>query len=93
MTNTIKAVTKDPNAVLDYGVRWTPWLVTGETISASSWVVPAGLTADSDDHDDTTTRVWLRGGTAGASYVITNHIVTTAGREDDRSLLIVVDDT
>ena len=81
---------KDPDAVLDYGLDWSNWLASGETISSSSWVVETGLTKDSSSNTTTTTTVWLSGGTAGRTYRITNSIVTSAAREDDRSLLIKV---
>jgi len=81
----MSSILKDPDAVLDYGFNWEDWLADGETISASSWDVESGLTVDSSSFDDTQTVVWLSGGTVGEEYVITNHIVTSAGREDDRS--------
>jgi hypothetical protein len=79
---------KDPDAVLDYGFDWSDWLESAETIATSTWTVPAGITKDSDTKDNTTTTIWLSGGTEGASYKITNHIVTSEGREDDRSHVI-----
>ena len=81
---------KDPDAVLDYGLDWSNWLASGETISSSSWVVETGLTKDSSSNTTTTTTVWLSGGIAGRTYRITNSIVTSTGREDDRSILIKV---
>jgi hypothetical protein len=84
-----KIIEKDPNAVLDFGVRWTKWLDT-DTISASTWIVPTGLTADSDSFTDTVTTVWLSGGVDGSSYDIVNRITTAAGRVDDRTIRISV---
>ena len=97
---------KDPDAVLDYkrdwnrrppatpngnpGVPGTGWLAEGETIATSTWTVPDGLTKDSESHDDTTATVWLSGGTLGANYIITNHITTSQGRSDERSLPIEI---
>lgn len=88
---------KDPDAVLDYRFDWAgadpgPWLETGETITASSWIVDAGLTQVSDSHTDTTATVWLSGGTAGVTYRITNRITTSNGRIDDRTERITVVD-
>lgn len=80
---------KDPQAVLDYGWDWSEWLPDGDTITASTWTVPTGITKDSDSHDDTTTTIWLRGCTVGTEYELVNHIVTADGREDDRTLRIV----
>lgn len=92
--NTFK---KDPTAVLDFGINWSdvtavggPWLQGGETITASTWTVPAGLTKNSDSKTSSATTVWLSGGTPGAQYQITNTITTSAGRTDSRSLTITI---
>lgn len=83
---------KDPDAVLDYSIDWSSWLADGETITASTWVVPDGITKDSDSFSDTATVIWLSGGTAGTTYLIPNHITTSDGREDDRTLTFVGQD-
>lgn len=80
---------KDPQAVLDYEIDWSAWL--GEdTISASQWSAPDGITIDSDSFTDTTATVWLSGGTAGETYEVTNGISTDGGRDDDRTIIIQV---
>jgi hypothetical protein len=80
----------DPDAKLDYGFNWagTPtWLGT-DTIVTSTWTVTPRTAGDvsmvlsSSTHDTTTTTIWADGGTNGNDYVITNHIVTVAGREE-----------
>jgi hypothetical protein len=81
---------KDPDAVLDYKIDWSHWLPEGDTIAASSWDAESGLVVDSNTFDDTSTTVWLSGGTTGADYAVTNHITTTDGREDDRTITIVM---
>jgi len=81
---------KDPDAVLDYGFDWSDWLFDGDAIASSEWTVPEGLTKDSQSKSDTVTTVWLSGGSVGADYDITNHIATTDGREDDRTMTISV---
>jgi len=80
---------KDPEAVLDYTVDWEAWL-DGDTIYTSAWTVPTGITKDSDSNTTTTATIWLSGGTAGELYKVKNHIVTAAGREDDRTINIHV---
>lgn len=81
--------TKDPNAVLDYVWDWSAWL--GEdTADSFEWIVPDGITKDSDTSDDTTATIWLSGGTAGTAYRVTNRITTAGGRTDDRTHTIVV---
>ena len=79
---------KDPDAVLDYTVDWEDWL-DSDTISASEWSIPTGLTEGSDTFGDSTATVWLSSGTAGKDYNIVNHITTAAGREDDKTLVIL----
>ena len=79
---------KDPDSVLDYTVNWETWL-DGDTISASSWTVPTGLTKDSVSFGDSAATVWLSSGTLGRRYDILNHITTAAGREEDQTLIIV----
>jgi hypothetical protein len=63
----------------DYRFNWTSWL-DGDTILSSEWTVPSGLVMESEGHDETTTTVWISGGTPGESYVICNTIETAAGR-------------
>lgn len=85
---------KDPNDEIDYHVNWSRYLNRiNDTISSSSWpVVPAGITLQTHSHGDTLTTAWLSGGTAGASYVLTNRIVTAGGRTLDKSITIRVKD-
>ncbi len=79
----------DPDAVLDYEIDWSAWLGT-DTISSSTWTVPSGLTEDSSTNTTTTATIWLSGGTEGTRYEVVNHIVTAGGREEDRTIQIVV---
>lgn len=79
---------KDPDAVLDYSIDWSSWLATGETISTSTWTVPAGITKDSDSKSNTASVIWLSGGTISEVYVLINHIVTSASRTDDRTIYV-----
>jgi hypothetical protein len=80
---------KDPDAVLDYTIDWSDWL-GADTISTSAWTVPTGITEDSDSNTTTTTTVWLSGGTAGTRYSVVNSIVTAAGREEDRTIYVTI---
>jgi len=81
---------KDPDAVLDYTFDWSNWLTGGETIATSQWVVPSGITKDSEANDTTTTTIWLSSGVAGSDYEITNRITTSGGRTDDRTFKVRV---
>lgn len=84
--------TKPAAAVLDYGRDWSDWLPTGDTIATSTWAVDAGLTLGAHDHDDTSTRVWLSGGTVGEAYWATNRITTAGGRTDERAIQVRIVD-
>ena len=85
--------TKDPDAVLDYSVDWSLWLA-GDQISSSEWLLEEGALLQQVTESNTTTKatVWLRGGHAGTTYLVTNRIVTVGGRTDDRTLSVKVED-
>lgn len=84
----IKTFLKDPDAVLDYEMDWSDWLVDTDTIVTSTWTADTGITIDSNTNSTTSATVWLSGGAAGSSYTVTNSIVTDDGRADDRSITI-----
>lgn len=79
----------DPDAVLDYAIDWSAWL-DDDTIVTATWEADTGITIDSDDNTTTLATVWLSGGTERVIYRVTNHIVTAAGREDDRTITLRV---
>lgn len=79
---------KDPDSVVDYGVDWTLFLETDETILSSVWVLPADFASENQSNDDKKTAIFLSGGTLRKTYVLTNRIVTSAGRTEDRSMKI-----
>ena len=81
---------KPPTAVVEYTRYWTDWLTGDETISASTWAVPTGLTNDLATYDDDSATIWLSGGTNHREYVVTNTITTTAGRTSSRSWLFTI---
>lgn len=81
----------DPNARLDYAFDWTPWLEDGETIDEATVTPEDGVTIDGDpDITDGLVTVWLHEGQLGKAPLVTCHVVTSAGREDDRSLRVTV---
>jgi hypothetical protein len=84
-------ITKDSHADLDYTFDWSHWLGS-DTIVSSTWIPagPSGLVAHDDSVDETgkKTAVWLSGGNDGYSgFLVTNRIVTSAGRQEERSLI------
>lgn len=79
---------KDPDAVLDFGFDWEPWL-DGDTLATSTWVVPSGITEDNSTFTVVgIAAIWLSGGTLYEVYRIVNRITTAAGRTNDRTLVI-----
>jgi hypothetical protein len=76
---------KDPDEVLDYEIDWTAKLTGGDTITSSSWTVPAGITKDSSTFTTSTATIWLSDGTIGETYLLTNEVTTAAGRTMDQS--------
>lgn len=50
-----------------------------------------GITVDSSTESDGKVTVWLSGGTAGIDYKVACLITTTAGRTDERSIMIQVE--
>jgi len=87
-----KVILKDGASILDYTIDWSDWLATGETISASTWTVPTGLTSTDTGVTTTSATVWLSGGTRDTVYVVTNEIDTNQSRTAQRSLVIRVEE-
>lgn len=82
---------KDPAAVLDYAIEWAEWLPPGDTLTGSTWTAETGIDiTDDTQFSQTRAVVWLSGGTAGTKYRVTNHVTTSGGRQDERTLLIQV---
>jgi hypothetical protein len=80
---------KDPDEVLDYVVDWSARLTT-DTVATSLWIVPSGITKTAEAFDNTTTTIWLSGGTIGITYEFVNRIETAGGRTMDQSIKLQV---
>lgn len=80
---------KDPDEVLDYRIDWSGRL-DGDTISASTWVVPIGITQDSASNTTTSATIWLSGGTSGEQYTLTNRVTTNGGRTLEQKITLRV---
>lgn len=76
---------KDNNETLDYERDLSDWLPAGDTIAASEWIVPTGITKVSDSFTTTTATIWLSGGTIDTDYIVVSRITTTQGRITDRT--------
>ena len=85
----MKVFTKDPSDVLDY-TRNASKFLNGDTISTSTWTTESGLTIDSQTNNTTSATVWLSGGQNGCDYIVTNRIVTAAGRTKELSFKLQV---
>ena len=89
--------TKDPDSNEPRGLDWTLYLAAladDETIVTSTWAVDptGGLTLNSPSIvvGGKQTQVRYAAGDVGATYTVTNHIVTSSGVIDDRSFLVRV---
>ncbi len=84
------AYIKDPGAALDYGFDWTDWLGASETITGTSWTVPAGLTKVSESFTAYVSVCRISGGAVNTSYTVTCQITTNEFEVDRRSILLTV---
>lgn len=86
-------VIKDAGADLDYLIDWTGWLGS-DTIVTSTWSAPPAsqivVHNPSVDSSSKMALVWLKGGVAGGPFLVTNHIITAAGRQEERSLNVTI---
>lgn len=81
----------DPNDKADWTIIWT--LDTGDIISGSAWSIAdpsPTLSILTSSFTDTTTSVWLTGGTPGDSAKLLNHITTQGGREFDQTVTLKI---
>ncbi len=90
-TNPVAVFRKDPSAVLDYTEDWTRWL-GDDTLLSVSWSVPVGIVNAGNYSSQSTTTIWLSGGTAGISYLVTCQVSTVGGRTDQRTIQVDVED-
>lgn len=67
--------TLDPLEKRKMTINFTDWL-GGSTIASTSWVVPAGLTQESDSYTATAAINYFSGGTLGSDYEIACTITT-----------------
>jgi len=84
----IKTFVKDPAATLDYTLDWSRWLDTDTIASSQFTATPNTITIANQTNTTTDCTVWLSGGQMGTEYTITNTITTAAGRIDERSFTV-----
>lgn len=86
---------KDPDAVLDYAVDWGAEYLDGDAIAASSFTVEpveaGGVAITASANDERLASATVGGGIAGRQYRLRNHVVMVSGREDERSIVLRVE--
>lgn len=72
---------KIPAEVKDYGVDFTDYLASGQTIENANvtWTVPSGITKASQAVSGSTVLARFSGGTADENYTIVVTAITSAG--------------
>lgn len=81
---------KDPDEVRQFTIGWTNDLVSGDTISSSSFAADSGITVDSETNTTLTASVTLSGGTAGEVYNIVNTVITAGGETLEKTIQIEI---
>lgn len=88
--------THDPQAVLDYLVDLTAWLEAGETITVAT-ATPTGIVLNGVAtivNTGTGVRFWAAAPTVGVSVgqyaSVTVHFTTSAGRQDDSTVKLLI---
>lgn len=83
--------TKQVGEKLDFTINWAPELGI-DTISISSWTVPDGIiqASPSPSKTNTTSTIWVSGGSMGEEYDLVNEITTDAGRLYTRTLRLKI---
>jgi hypothetical protein len=86
---------KDPGAILDYAVDWGAEYLDGDAIAASSFDItpdePGGVAIVGSAFDPRLATVTVGGGIAGHQYRLVNHVVLVSGREDERTIVLRVE--
>lgn len=81
---------KDPTAVLDYWMDWGAWLVPGESLLTSTWTTTGTPVLSLPAILGSLTQVWVSGGTRGEALTLSNRVTSSEGREDERSLSLLI---
>ena len=76
---------KDPMAVKDYGFDWGLWMSSGDTISSSVFSAGGSCAITSSSVSSYQTVTFVGSGVPGETNKITNRIVTSQGRTEEKS--------
>lgn len=82
---------KDPASIEDFQVDWAP-VLGSDTISNSTWDLPADLTRLTDVTVGLKTTIRLSGGVAGQNYAIRNVITCGSGQVRVQPIMLPVQD-
>ncbi len=86
---------KDPGAILDYAVDWGAEYLDSDVIVASSFEVApveaGGASIVGSSFDAKIATVTVGGGVAGHQYRLVNHVILLSGREDERTIVLRVE--
>ena len=75
----------DPDAKKDFVFDWSGWLA-GDTIADHTLTKTGSVEIAAGSRTSTAVTVWVDDVGDGATGSVTCHIVTAAGREDDRTM-------
>jgi hypothetical protein len=91
------SVIKDPGDTEEFTIVWRGSDATldyvlddTETVTASTWTLPAPLVEVSSGFTNTTSYVFVSGGVDGTRYDMECEITTSAGRTINRTLQLLV---
>lgn len=92
VADVVKKWVKDPQAVLDYCLDWALWLSAEDYLVDAQFSCPnASITLLSSNlREDTMAIVWVAGGIVGEKVLITCHITTEQGRQDERTFELTI---
>lgn len=87
-------ISKDPNAVLDYTFDWTQYLESiSDVIQTVTYQLSQGLTQTRTQHNETQALSYLGAGVLGTTESVTCRITTAAGRVDERTIFLKIEQT
>lgn len=82
---------KQPLDVQDYDVSYVEWLESlSDTAVLGVAVAEPGITLEAFGMSGGVIKVWLSGGTTGASYKVTTTLTTAVGRVKEAEIVIKV---
>jgi hypothetical protein len=89
----VNRFTHDPHAKLDYSWSWVLWLADEETITSQTVTGPTGVTVSDIAQTAGVVTAWIVApGPFTGLVLLVCHITTSAGREDDRTIVLTVMD-